>query len=379
MKRVCFGMIVVPVLMGAGAGLAQSPFASRVLDYSPAPGQFVQNGSFNDPNRALGAPTGGGSSAANNGSVVSLGGFGGSITLGFDQTVRDDRLNPLGMDAIVFGNAFWIGGANRHAAECGYIEISVDVNGNQMADDAWYLIPGSHIVDPDGQWQSQVWDDDVADATNPPHHPAWIPLEESGSWQTSAYRLPGDIFDAGVIENPNGPFATEEGIYGYVDYSPTLLLGDMNGDDTVDDALMPAERFYTVPDDPLVVGVSPGSGGGDAFDIAWAIDAETLQPANLDGFDFIRITNGVHRVHPALGESSTEIDGVADVRPMVYGDADGDGDVDVDDWYVFVQCQQGAVPADAGNGCAVMDIDGDSDVDSVDAGGFQRAFTGEWP
>ena len=67
-----------------------------------------------------------------------LGGFGGTITLIFDHTVEDDPLNPFGMDAIVFGNAFWHGGDwNSHWAECATIEISLDVNGNSEADDPW--------------------------------------------------------------------------------------------------------------------------------------------------------------------------------------------------------------------------------------------------
>ena len=315
-------------------------------------------------------------SAADNSSQVSLGGFGGSITLGFEHTVMDDPANPLGLDAIVFGNAFWIGNANRHWAECGYIEISRDANQNGLPDDRWYLIPGSHITDPPGQFERQTWDVDFADPTYPPANAGWLPSGSTGTWDTSGYRLPPDIFDALVVQNPNGLLAKQEGIYGYADFSPTLVLGDLDGDNVVDDSGLTPEEFYTVADDPFTVGVTPGSGGGDAFDIAWAIDAETLEPADLVGFDYVRITNGVNRIDPAVGEASPEIDAVADVAPPLRGDADVDGDVDVLDFAAFVRCVTGPGSASLPTDCVLMDFDMDGDVDLPDFGGFQTAFTG---
>ncbi|MCP4247435.1 MAG: hypothetical protein GY778_10345 [bacterium] len=329
-----------------------------------------------DPARALGPPQGGGTASPGNSSLVSLGGFGGSITLAFDHTVFDDPANPFGLDAIVFGNAQWVGGdPNRPWGEGGTIEISRDVNSNGLADDAWYLIPGSHLPDPVGQFEVQTWDDDFGDPTYPPGNPAWLPAGQSGVWATQGYRLPTEVFDTLVLENPNGPSATTEGIYGYADHTPTLILGDLDGDNLVDDAAMEPATFYTAPDDPYVVGITPGSGGGDAFDIAWAIDPVTAQPAGLTGLDFVRITNGVNYLAGVFGEVSPEIDAVADVRPELMGDADADGDLDLDDWSVLYGCLTGpdVVPP---AGCSVFLWDGDSDVDLVDVAGFQAAFTG---
>lgn len=353
-----------------------NPFATRVIDYDPAPGQFVQDELFNDPARALGPPIGGGLTAADNTSVVTLGGFGGSITLGFDHTVLDDPRSPMGLDAIVFGNAFRAGSANRRWAECGVIEISRDDNGNGAADDAWFLIPGSHITDPPHQGSTATWDDNVADGTHPPANPTWIPPHRSGTWMTGAVTLPHIPFAAPLVINPNGASALDEGIHGYADYSPTLLLGDWNGDNVIEDPAAAPGEFYTIPDDPLVVGVSPGSGGGDAFDIAWAIDPVTLLPAGLDGFDFIRITNGVDFVDPFLGEKSPEIDAVADVSPLPPGDTDEDRDVDLLDYAALFDCQyDGGVLPDPVV-CARVDFDGNQWIDVLDYAGFQSAFTG---
>ncbi len=318
-----------------GASASANPFASRVLRYDPAPGQFVNDPFFNDPTAALNAPVGGGVVAPDNSKLVSLGGFGGVLVLGFDAPVMDHPSNPLGLDAIVFGNAFWVGGdANRRWAEAAVIEISRDDNANGLADDAWYLIPGSHITDPAAQFEVQTWDDDVADPTHPPASIAAVPPGKSGLWTTSTWRLPA-LFDATVVENPLGSGATDEGVWGYADFSPTLVLGDLDGDGFVDDPEITPEHFYVTPDDPLTVGVDHGSAGGDAFDIAWAIDPHTNAPAGIDRFHFIRLTAGVNVSAGVFGEKSPEIGGVADAAPG-RGDVNCDGVINAGDIDAFV-------------------------------------------
>jgi hypothetical protein len=347
-------------------------FADVVVSYTPAPGQFVNNGLFNDPARALGAPVGGGTfSPPETQKVVSLGGFGGAVVLGFSQTVRDDPCNPFGLDAIVFGNGYWVAGnANRKFAEAGVIEISRDVNGNGVADDAWFIIPGSHVPiapagTPGGVIESQVWDNNAGTPV-PPSNLAWYPAGSPASFTTMAFGLPS-LFDVQVLQNPLGLAATREGVWGYADCSPTLLLGDTNADNTVDSPSLSAGEFYTWPDNPLAVGMSPGSGGGDAFDIAWAVDALTGRPPGvpLDGFDFIRISNGVNFVAGALGEISPEISAVSDARPREeFYDRTGDGRATIDDLYRWHELRA-ATDASA-------DLDGDGQTTDRDRGMMVR-------
>lgn len=351
-----------------------SPFATKVLEFAPAPGQFVNHPDFNDPGRALGPPSGGGTSAPNNTSVVSLGGFGGYIVLGFDHTIRDDPLNPFGMDAIVFGNAYWVGGdPNRHWAECATIEISADENGNGLADDTWYLIPGSHITNPPLQLIVKHWDDNINDKRYPPEDESWIPPGNIGTWDTQAFALPVTIFGSTVVTNPNLG-GQSEGILGYGDYSPTLVLGDLNGDNFVDDATISPEEFYTSPDDPYTVGITAGSGGGDAFDIAWAIDPITGRAAELSGFDFIRLTSAVDSVSPIFGEKSAEIDAVADVTPDRFGDADDDGDIDLADAAYLQNCYRSNT--NSAPECARLDREPNLLVNNADVAAFIRRMTG---
>ncbi len=349
-------------------------FATSVVSHEPAPGQFVGDPAFNDPARTLGPPKGGGRQAADNSSIVTLGGFGGSITLGFDHTVVDDPFNRFGMDAIVFGNAFWPGGEpHDHWAEAATIEISLDANVNGLADDAWFLIPGSHIADPAAQLLIATWDDDVDDAAFPPALASWIPPGSTGVWTTRAFELPADLFGSPVVVNPS-PDMGVEGIFGYADYSPTLLLGDLDGDDVVDQSATLPDRFYTVPDDSLTVGVTPGSGGGDAFDIAWAVDPETGLPADLPGFDFIRLTTAVDVVTMFFAEKSAEIDAVADAAPDTFGDFDDDRDIDLRDWSAMQLCigRGGAAAA----GCVRLDREPDDVIDLADVAAWTLRVTG---
>lgn len=367
------------VVIAGSTGAVASSFASAVVSYDPAPGQFVNHESLGDPAHALGPPDGRGVIDGNDATVVTLGGFGGAIVLAFDAPVNDDPDNPFGLDAIVFGNAFYAGGqVNRHWAECATIEIAVDANDNGLADDPWYLIPGSHL-DPPTTPSQQTWDDDLADPAFPPGAESWIPAGRAGTWITTAHRLPPSIFDASVVQNPLGLNAVEEGVFGYADYSPTLILGDLDMDDVVDDAGLIADEFYTFPDDPYTTGVVAGSGGGDAFDIAWAVDAQTGEPAELAAFDFIRITNGVNAVSPVFGEKSPEIDAVADVVPRRTGDLTWDGDVDDDDFAAFAECFAGPGMAPAEEVCPRLDLQWDEDVDLADAADFFLRFTGATP
>jgi hypothetical protein len=319
------------VLACTGTAHGQSPFATRVMEYAPAPGQFVRNPQFNDPARALGPPgTMGGLTAGDNSKAVTLGGFGGTITLGFDHAIWRNPRNPRGMDFIVYGNGFYVAGdpLRRHG-ECGVVEVSRDDNHNGLADDAWYLIPGSHLA-PDAQRVSVGWDEAAL-------NPAYVPLGRSGLWNTSGYMLPSAVFGASpVLVDPNSDGT--EGVWGYADVGPTLLLGDSTAMNVVDDGAADPAVFYTAPDDPLAVGIPPGSGGGAAISIAWAVDEATGAPAAppLDRIDFVRITTGVNAGGPPLGEISTEVSAVADVRAEYRPDWNGDGVVGVQDIFEFL-------------------------------------------
>ncbi len=285
MKRiVAVGLVAACLLAQAGAR-AEDPWADSVLQFAQGPGAPA---GFSDAQRAVGPPRGGTVAAPNNGASVSLGGQNGRLVLAFLTPVTDDPANPLGLDCIVFSNAFWVGGNPLlKFQEPALIEIAEDVNANGLADDPWYLIPGSRMfgLDP------FPWRGEPDGQTNSPAQPNVM---------------------AGHIQNPylfDAEPANDQSEYnwGYAEMTP---------------AVQPYLDNFVRPDNPLATGLSPGSGGGDAFDMAWAADAQG-NPANLSRFHFLRLTSFIARNYGVVGVASPEIDAVADVAPDIDADADG--------------------------------------------------------
>lgn len=283
--------ILIPTVLLLAFGCVaygEDPWADNVVIYAP----ISVSVPYNDASKCLGAPLGGGATSPNNDSLTSLGTQGGSITLAFDTPVTDDAENPMGLDCIVFSNAFYSGGnPQKKWQEPALIEISEDVNDNGVADDPWYLIPGSRGF---------------------AYSPFPAVSEPAGADNDSPFS--SDLL-AGTIRNPNstdGDSGNDEVEYnwGYAEMTPTAA---------------PYLDNYLRPDDPYAVGVTARSGGGDAFDIAWAVDAAG-GPAGITQFHFIRLTSFIDRDFDGLGSCSPDIEAVADVAPDV--DTDGDGIVD---------------------------------------------------
>lgn len=117
-----------------------SPYVAKVFDYRPAAGQYVnvipeyeEGDTQEDMNRkALEAICGDADG------MISLGGFGGYVVVGFDHTVE----NKAGLcDFRVLGNAFYATGQSEYGnSEPGVIQVSCDTNRNGQPDDAWYEI-----------------------------------------------------------------------------------------------------------------------------------------------------------------------------------------------------------------------------------------------
>src|SRR5690606_13760545 len=120
----------------------------------------------------------------------------GRIVLKFDSPIEDDPLNPMGLDFIVFSNAFWVGGnPQRRFQEPGIVEISA--NGID-----WYLIPGSRELQREN---------------------GELPIISEPDGDSNSLANPYLL--AGNIRNPNdllGGDSTVEYNWGYAVLNPTL-------------------------------------------------------------------------------------------------------------------------------------------------------------
>lgn len=268
-------LIFVFICITVGYSYADDdPWADEVVAYFGK----NQNVGFTNPQDVLGPPLGFGVSLPSMSGIYSIGTPGAPqesfIIVKFNTPIKDDPRNPMGLDCIVYSNAFWVGGdMRRKFIEPGLIEISKDVNKNGVADDVWYVIPGSRDL------SRNIFPQGLTSNTPP--------------------------FVGNVVTTTN-----QEIVWGYADTNPTIA---------------PYKDNYLRPDNPFTVGIDVGTGGGDAFDIAWAVDGNG-NPAGLDEFDFIRISTVPNILDPIYGYYTTEVMAFADVSPEI--DTDGDGILD---------------------------------------------------
>jgi DNA-binding beta-propeller fold protein YncE len=250
-----------------------SAHITRVFDFMPAPGQFVnrlpaaeQGDTQETMNQKVLDAIGG-----NRRGLISLGSWGGYVVVGFDHTIENV---PDRRDFRVLGNAF------DGSSEPGVISVARDANSNGLPDDEWFEIAGSSHGGPVGEsWWQQASEAGLDTRVLPAHkatypssasgYPVWAPDEGLSFTGT---RLPQNAFlDGGV-------FVLHRLSRGYADNAP-------NADDA------------------------------SAIDIDWAVGADG-EKANLPGVDFIRIHTGVDQHNGPLGECSTEISGVEDLHVL---------------------------------------------------------------
>ena len=265
------------------ADASSSASISKVYEYTPAPGQFINDGvTLTSPEEACSYAL----ERLSHGQFVSLGAFGGYLIAGFDHSV--ESRTDGGFDLQITGNA------HSSSSEPGIIWVSQDENGNGLPDDTWYELRGSEYGKPE-TWQDYAvtyyrptepgtdieWTDNrggygTVDYLPAYHHqdtyfPAWI---TSGSYTLRGTRLEDRLED----QNGNGslwighPFD-----WGYAD----------NWSET----------------DPDI----------DKFSISNAVRWDG-EPVGLKYIDFVKIQCGVQAKGGWTGEQSTELTLIRDLH-----------------------------------------------------------------
>lgn len=252
--------------------LDASPYLSRVYEYLPAMGQFVnvmplyEEGDDAESmcrkcEKAI---------ADNAGGTISLGGWGGYVTFGFDHAVE----NKEGKDIQILGNAFYQSGSETYgSSEPGIVLVSRDDNHNGLPDDKWYELKGSLYDDPNTvhsftRTYTRAGDTLQNAFHKQPYYPQWIDAEQI---TFTGAKLPSQT------ETVNTQLVQRILEYGYVDNKPNKDIE------------------------------------GTSFDISWAVDANG-HPVHLPNVDFIRVYTAVDEVLPMTGELSTEIAGAIDLH-----------------------------------------------------------------
>ena len=281
----------------------KSPFISRIIEYKPAPGQFINQDGIGTPEAAqsiIGGLEG----------LVSLGGFGGYIIVGFDHTIWNDPENPYGVDFTIVGNAI------SNSSEPGVVMVMRDTNGNGIPDDGeWYELKGGNhdlpttirnytitYKNPNSDEAADVlWTDNMGNSgvlkNIITHRQPYYPLPEIfPDYPQNEVTFTGTLIGLDIIDDDPQYIRIPALKFGYADNNPFTGW---------------SPPFF--PDNPNTENILEGN-GGDAFDIDWAIDKDG-KSVYLEGIDFIKIHTAVNHNAGWLGEISTEICAVIDVSP----------------------------------------------------------------
>jgi len=275
-------------------------YITEVIDYTPAPGQFINTDAYGSSDAAqtiIGSRNG----------LVSLGAFGGYIIFKFENPVENNPDNPFGIDFTVFGNT------SNENAEPATVFVMKDENNNGIPDDTWYELAGSDYyfsntahtyeityTNPQQSTASDVpWSDNPGENgfvyANDYHTQPYYPMSDYfPAINQDNYTLHGTKIKAAVDLSDATNIRSYQRVFGYAD---NHIRGNANS---------------FLPDNPYTKEIE--NAGGDAFDISWAVDIDGNY-VNSDEIDFIKVQCAVNANMAWLGEVSTEISGALDIAP----------------------------------------------------------------
>ncbi len=284
-----------------------SPYISKVYEYCPAPGQFVnemprfEEGDTYESILQKAEE----SISGTNDIMITLGGFGGYVTFGFDHTVMNI---PGEKDFRIWGNCFYEllqpdkkGGS----AEPGIVMVSYDRNCNGLPDDEWYELAGS-------EYYSSATRHNYEITYYRPDPDREIVADEDNSLD--------DIHYIRWTDNNGGSGYMAKNIFHNQDYYPKWITdnsikfrGTLLSDNAED--ISGIGTYYVLYSFPWgYVDNHPNEYADlNSFDISWAVDSKG-NSVQLPGIDFIRVYTGVNQYCGWLGETSTELSRAQDLH-----------------------------------------------------------------
>ena len=248
--------------------------------------------------------------------MISLGGFGGYVVFGFDHPVA----NVEGAyDFKIYANAFMAAGSSvGGSCEPGIVMVSVDANGNGLADDEWYELAGSDYgKETTIKNYSLTYYKPEADKT---------PTPEGMMTDTTYIRWTSSEGDEGYVMKNS--FHNQSYWPEWYEGETIEFVGTKLADNAFDQSGNGTYYVLTRLDWGYVDNYANDIDEG--FKIDWAVDAEG-NPKHLTHIDFVKVYTAVNQYCGWIGETSTEICGAEDLHPdaeVVGVDAvDADGDV----------------------------------------------------
>lgn len=273
---------------------------TRVFEYTPAPGQFINElatGGFTGAEKTPEDAVAYAEDRLKKGIWVSLGGWGGYIVVGFDHSIENSGTGyQNGYNFSIQGNQF------KGSSEPGIVWVMQDTNGNTLPDDEWYEIKGSEYG------KEETVQDYAVTYYRPTYPGADVQWKDNRGAKGCIDYL--EQFHTQSYYYPNWIEADSYVLYGTCLKSRTY---DQSGNGTywVNDSFDwgYADNFGS---DRLTNEENAGAGACKTyFKISNAVKADGT-PADLKYIDFIKVQTGVNVKAGWLGENSTEVFGFTD-------------------------------------------------------------------
>ena len=294
-----FLLAVVVCLYAMSISAQKSPYISKIYDFQPAPGQFVNElpeyesgDTKEDMIRKVQEYL-----ANDERSVVSLGAWGGYIVFGFDHPVANVKGRT---DFKILGNALFTGGSS----EPGIVYVSYDANKNGVPDDEWYELAGSEYHNPETIHDYRI------SYYKPSNNHQPIPDPEDNQILDSKYIRWED--------NSGGEGYVQMNVSQLQSYWPGWLSetelsfeGTRLPDNSEKISLI--SYYLHAYDWGYADNVSNNDEAAE-LNIEWAVD-KNGNKVDLAEIHFIKVQTGLNQTCGWIGETSTEVAGAEDLHP----------------------------------------------------------------
>lgn len=298
---------------------AQAKQTIKVLEYCPAPGQFINNIPSIDNTMSAEERLKACEEQLQDGNIVCLGAAGGYITVALDQPIK----NGKGSDIHILGNAFYAANDPKYGAatiggsvEPGIVYVGV---GSSPETAEWYELAGSEY------YTTEMHRFEIT---------YYKPTSETGTGTGPDNTIDNYIRWTASWTNPDGSKQTAEGwqpknSFHPQSYWPSWEKNDQitfrgarlpdnginyGGDGSTPDNQQSWITYRYAADSYGYADAAPNSDNVyTTFDLDWAVDSDG-NPKHLDHADFIRIQTSVLQQCGWLGETSTEVGSITNLH-----------------------------------------------------------------
>ncbi len=292
------------------SAIANSPYISKVYDFRPAPGQFLNQIPEIEPEATteeilsivleeIGHEK--------NPGMISLGAFGGYVVFGFDHPIVNV---PGEYDFKIYGNAVDSNEAKTSgSAEPGIVLVSVDANHNGLPDDPWFELAGSDYTKPSTLKKYKVTYYKPTAGKTPISDP-----DDDAIIDKEYIRWSDSTGQEGFIAK--NFFHAQSYWPEWIDEETLVFEGTRLENNSINTSTTPGSSNYVLLSLDWGYADNQSNNNPDykGFNIEHAVDQDG-NPVKLSQIDFVKVHTGILHCNGWLGENSTEVCGAEDLHP----------------------------------------------------------------